>query len=78
MKNANPKLNPITTTLGTLLVLISMLIWLAPMFVDVRKDYEEMWYIPTGILCVGVLFILAPDKLVTGIGKVIDKGGDKI
>lgn len=78
MKNANPQLNPITTTLGTLLVLIAMCIWIAPMFFEVKQDYRDAWYIPTGIFCAGVLFVLAPDKLVTGIGKVMDKGSDKL
>lgn len=76
--NANPQKNPITTILGLVMSLISLLIWVAPMFVEVKKDYTTMWYIPTGILVSGILLIGAPDKLFSGLGKVVDKQSDKL
>jgi multidrug efflux pump subunit AcrB len=77
MKNVNLKKDPITTILGMLLVLAAVLVVLAPAFVDVKKDFTAMWWIPAIIGGVGVLLMLSPDTIVRGANKGIDKYTEK-
>jgi protein-S-isoprenylcysteine O-methyltransferase Ste14 len=77
MKNANFKKDPITTVLGLILVLAAVAVVLAPAFVDVKKDFTTMWYIPAIIGGTGVLLILSPDTIIRGANKSIDRYSDK-
>lgn len=77
MKNANPKDNPITTTIGIAILFVSVIMGTA-LFFDMA-EYELYKAIVAGIFFVaGVLFILSPDSLVKGANKVVDKGTDKL
>jgi hypothetical protein len=78
LENANPKTNPITTILGIVMCTIALCMWVAPMFVTLKKDISDSWYIPTGILMAGLLLIIAPDKVGAAISKFMDKEADKI
>ena len=71
--------DPITSTLGLILVLAAVVVLFAPVFVEVKKDLTSMWYLPVGMAAVGLLLILSPDTLVRGANKGIDKytGKDK-
>lgn len=65
--------DPITSTLGLILVLAAVVVLFAPVFVEVKKDLTSMWYLPVGIGFAGVLLIISPDTLVRGANKGIDK-----
>lgn len=65
--------DPITSVLGLILVLASVVVVFAPAFVEVKKDFTEMWYIPAIICSVGILLIISPDTLARGANKGIDK-----
>lgn len=63
--------NPITTTIGLLLIVISILLVVLPYFMELKEDVE--WYIPAVMGAVGILFLLAPDKLVSIVVSKSDK-----
>lgn len=65
--------DPITSVLGLVLVLAAVVVLFAPVFVEVKKDLTDMWYLPVGIGVFGALLILSPDTLVRGANKGIDK-----
>lgn len=77
MKNANPKTNPITTIPGLLLVLISSIMFIA-LFFDLAVYEPVKMYVACGLMGFGILLVISPDSLVTGINKVINKGTDKL
>jgi hypothetical protein len=63
--------NPITTTIGLILIIISILLVVLPYFMELKEDVE--WYIPAILGGVGILFLLAPDKLVSIVVSKSDK-----
>lgn len=70
--------DPVTTKLGLALVIPALIVLLAPVFVEVKKDLTDVWYIPVGILVLGVLLVVSPDTIVRGANKGVDKYmGDK-
>lgn len=70
--------DPITSTLGLILVLSAVVVLFAPVFIEVKKDLTSMWYLPVGMAAVGILLIVSPDTIVRGANKGIDKyTGDK-
>lgn len=76
MENLNPKKNPITTIPGMLFIFLGLTMYAAPMFVTVKKDFTEIWWVPLLVITVGTVLIFSPDKFVKGADKVIDKGED--
>lgn len=77
MKNVNPKENPITTIIGAVLLIVSVIMGWALFFE--QAEYAMYKAVIAVILFVaGILFILSPDSLVTGANKVINKGTDKL
>ena len=64
--------------IGCILFVIGLMIYVLPIFIDVKKDYTEMWYIPFGFSVSGIGFLLIPDKIITGLGKIIDRKSDSI
>ena len=75
--NLNPKINPLTTYLGLVMVSLSLIMFTAPLFVDLKKDIYQMWYIPSIIGCFGLLLLLSPDTLVGLISKIFSKKLEK-
>ena len=65
--------DPITTKLGLVMVGIALLMVTAPGFIEVKKDFIEMWWIPAIIGGLGILLILSPDTIVRGANKGVDK-----
>lgn len=79
-ENSNPKKNPITSIPGMMFIFLGLLMYALPMFIEVKKDFTEVWYVPLLVITVGVVLIYSPDTLVRGANKVIDKqtgGNDK-
>jgi len=77
MGNLNPKQNPITTIFGALFILVCLLIYSLPLFIEVKKDFTEVWYVPLIPLGIGVLLLLSPDSLVMGAKKIINRKTEK-
>jgi hypothetical protein len=83
MKNFDLKENKITTIAGVIFLLISILMYVMPMFFEVKKDFTEKWYVPLIPMAIGVLLMRSPDTIVKGTGKAInkltktDKGNDQ-
>ncbi len=78
MKNANFKNNRITTIAGILFLSITLMMFIAPVFWEVKKDFTENYWYPVGTFTVGLFLVMAPDRLL-GIGsRAADKAiGDK-
>ncbi len=74
MKNINPKINPVTTVLGFLFIVLGLLMYALPMFIEVKKDFTEVWYVPLLVITIGTVLIFSPDTLVRGANKAINKG----
>lgn len=72
MKNLNPKQNPITTVFGILFLLVGLLIYSLPLFIEVKKDFTESWYTPLIPIGLGVILLFSPDSLVNGIKRIIE------
>lgn len=77
MDNLNPKKNPITTIPGMLFIFLGLLMYALPMFMEVKKDFTEQWYIPPLVIAVGTVLIFSPDTIVRGADKTIDRFTDK-
>ena len=77
MGNLNPKQNPITTIFGVLFMLVSLLIYTLPLFMEVKKDFTEVWYVPLIPFGIGILLLLSPDSLVLGAKKIINRKTEK-
>ena len=73
MKNVNLEKDKVTTILGLILVLSAVAVLLLPVFIEVKKDMTEKWYLPVGIGVLGVLLIISPDTIIRGANKGIDK-----
>ena len=65
--NASIKKNPITTVIGLILILISIGLFVAPYFFELKQVVESLEIAVIG--GVGLLLVLAPDKLVSIIQK---------
>ena len=75
MNNLNFKENPITSISGLLLMVVSLAMFVTPMFVEVI-DLPET-YVTAGIGVVGTLLLLSPDTLLGIIKKKTDTDGNK-
>ena len=73
MGNANFNKDKVTTLLGLILVLSALAVLLLPVFINVKKDMIDIWYLPASIGGIGVLLIISPDTIIRGANKGIDK-----
>ncbi len=76
MENLNPKKNPITTIPGLCFIMLGLLMYALPIFVEVKKDFTEIWWIPLLVITIGTVLIFSPDTIVRGANKAIDKTDD--
>lgn len=76
MRNLNPKLNPVTTTLGTGLIITCLVMFIAPMFVSVKSDLN--YWIPGSIGIIGLCLLLIPDDLRGALRKFIGKKSEQL
>jgi hypothetical protein len=73
------KNSPITNTIGCILLLLGLLIYMLPVFIEVKKDYTvDAWYVPLILCVIGLSLILIPDKVVRGLSKLIDRKVDQL
>jgi hypothetical protein len=69
--NVSFKDNPITTTIGIILIMVSVILLILPYFIVLNESVQ--WYIPAVLGGIGILFLLAPDKLVSIVVSKSDK-----
>jgi len=74
--NINPSKNPITTLIGVMFLLISIVMLIIPMFFEVKTD-TPYWIPGTGIV-LGLILLLIPDDLKGALRKVLTKKTDQI
>lgn len=75
--NINPKKNPYTSNLGMIMTIIALLMFTAPLFVELKKDMYSLWYVPTSIGLIGLLLLLSPDTLISLIVKLFERKTQK-
>lgn len=68
----NVKNGKVTTFLGCILILVSVLFYVAPMFNE--EVLEPEWYVPLIMGAVGLLLLLSPDTLV----GILKKKGESV
>lgn len=76
--NISVQKHPITTIPGMLFIFLGFLMYALPMFITVKKDFTENWYIPLLVITIGAVLIFSPDTFIKGANKAIDKGEDII
>lgn len=75
--NSDPRKNPITTIPGICFIVLGFFMYLLPMFIELRKDFTEVWYVPLLVICLGVVLIYVPDSLAkAALGFAKRKTGD--
>lgn len=78
MENINPKHNPVTTGIGIIFMLISIIMWsikyILPAFMTLKEEIPYDWYLPLIPLAVGLILLFMTDDYFAqmfGIGKKI-------
>lgn len=72
------QLDRISTIIGAIMVGISLIIVVAPMFVDVKKDYTETWSIPITIGLIGLGLIGCNAKFFNALGNLFDRKANNL
>jgi len=67
-----------TNTLGHICLVMGCLMFVAPMFIEVKKDYTDMRGVPWTFLACALGLYLFPEKLINAGGKFVDRKGDSI
>lgn len=70
-KNVSFKNHPVTTALGVIFILFALVLFVAPVFYEVKSQLE--WWLPASLLVLGLLLIGSPDTLFASLNKVVDK-----
>lgn len=77
MQNVNPKRNPVTTILGALFMLVSLLMYgvkyIMPVFVVFKQDVPYEWWTPIIPLLIGVVLAFINDEYFARIFNRADK-----
>lgn len=76
IKNVNPKSNPVTTFLGLFLIVITIGMFVVPLFYEVKEDLN--YWIPGSIGIVGLALLLVPDDLSGALKKLINRKSDQL
>jgi hypothetical protein len=76
INNLNPKMNPVTTLLGLLLIVISVGMLIVPIFYEVKESLS--YWIPGSIGIVGLCLLLIPDDLKGALKKLVNRKSEEI
>lgn len=76
MKNIDPRTNPVTTILGAMLCMVSLVMFAAPMFVTVKETLN--YWIPGSIGFVGLCLLLIPDDFKGWLSKIGSRKSEQI
>jgi len=68
--------SPITTFIGAIVFTAGLSLWLIPYFAELRQEVE--WWQYTAAMVVGLLLIVAPDTIVTGLGNLFKRKTDTL
>lgn len=63
----------INRVIGALLMLCSVAMYSLPMFIEVKKDFTDHWYVPLIPLAVGTLLFFRLNLFITTSTSVIEK-----
>lgn len=74
--NISIKTNPFTTIFGIVFMLVGIGVIVLPIFYTAKTDIPE-W---TGwaLSGLGLILLFAPDKLINGLGKIVDRKSDTL
>jgi hypothetical protein len=65
--NTNIKKNPYTTVIGLILILAAVALFVIPYFMNLKQEVDSFKLVVLG--AIGLLLVLAPDKLIGIIEK---------
>lgn len=66
-ENASIKKNPYTTVIGFIMILAAVALFIIPYFMDLKQEVDSFKLTVLG--AIGLLLVLAPDKLIGIIEK---------
>lgn len=78
MAKISKELERVTTYIGVVMLAITAFMLIAPMVMDVKKDYTDQWYVPTGIALLGLGLIGAKEAFFDALGKLFQKKSDTL
>lgn len=59
--------------IGVLFSLLGLVMYTLPLFIDVKKDFTEQWYLPLVLTTFGIVIAYDPNLLVSKFSKASDK-----
>jgi len=68
----------VTDWIGYIMVILSLLIVAAPIFIEVKRDYTQQWSVPISLFIGGIGFIAVKEKVFAAVGKWFDKKSDSV
>jgi len=74
----NKRVIGISTAIGIVFVAVAVSIYILPMFIDVKKDYTEEWYVPFVFGIIGLGLIGVPDKLFGSLGNLFKRKSNEL
>ena len=63
--------------IGILFSLLGLIMYILPLFFEVKKDFTEQWYLPLIITTFGIVIAYKPELLISKFSKASDKVIDK-
>lgn len=74
LKNMHLGVNPITTILGLIFIIVSLVMFCAPLINNTTFDIK----VPTGIGVLGLVLLLIPDDLKGALSKILNRKSEQI
>lgn len=78
MRKISKKVEIVTDWIGYTMVVMSFLIIVAPIFIEVKRDYTQQWGVPISLFIGGIGFIALKENVLNAIGKWFDKKSDSL
>jgi len=68
--------SPITTFIGLIVFIGGALLWLLPYFTTLKQEVE--WWQYSGAMTMGLLLLVAPDTIITGLTNLFKRKTDTL
>jgi hypothetical protein len=72
------QLDRYSTIFGAFFIVMAMVMFWLPMFIDLKKDLLEMWWWPVGTLAIGMAAIFAREEFFKAIGSFFKRKADTL
>lgn len=76
MNNIDPKMNPITTLVGVVFLVIGLGTILMPIYTQPLNDID-VWF-KIGFIAIGLAFLFSPETLIDSLKKFISRKSEEL